>query len=303
MANVKKNLKFRYFQVLLVENGEKRTFPFSLWAQEINKRGLLQTCIESVEKIRVDDITYKDNIWGTRIEKLRDTDLPGKAKDRQPVQPVDLEEDEYLGEDIFMIYDEDTGIALIQQNRMSLGITKLQTFLCKTYREWCKNLTNAQVEISGILDTKELNKDCKGDYKSLQISFANIREESCEGMPLESILNMAASLDGLTANIKIGLGHSRGKSLNKERIIEVIKSIRSMGRGVVRGAKLSVKNDFDADIEVIDLFEEIYHEFIVVEYAERGLIGYEQIIPQMRRRYIFRKEELLLDLGQVTICD
>lgn len=227
MASVEKIFKFRYFQVLLVENGEEKPFPFSIWAQEMNKRGLLQTCAGSAEKMEVDAVNHKDGIWETRIDVLRDAELP---------QSADLESGEYLGEDILMIYDEATGIALIQQNRMSLGIVRLRTFLCTTYQEWCKDSANAQVEINGILDTEELD-------------------------------------------------------------------MSSVVSGAVSGAKLSIKNGLDADPEATALFEKIYHEYIVEKCTGDGLVEYERIMPQVRRRYLFRKEKLLLALGQADLCD
>lgn len=59
-----------------------------------------------------------------------------KVKENEEPTIIELEDDEYIGEDLFIIYDENKGIVMIQQNRMSLGIPRLEEVLQHTHNTY-----------------------------------------------------------------------------------------------------------------------------------------------------------------------
>ena len=47
----------------------------------------------------------ENKIWKLRFMKLRDTNIPSIVKKEEEAKPIALDDDEYIGEDMLMIYD------------------------------------------------------------------------------------------------------------------------------------------------------------------------------------------------------
>ena len=46
-----------------------------------------------------------NHLWKLWFLKLRDTNIPFKVKSNDVAEPISLDDDEYIGEDLLMIYD------------------------------------------------------------------------------------------------------------------------------------------------------------------------------------------------------
>ena len=65
--------------------------------------------------------------------KLRDTNIPSIVKKEEEAKPLELEDDEYIGEDLVMIYDPKNQVAMIQSNRFAFSKGKLEKYLNKIW--------------------------------------------------------------------------------------------------------------------------------------------------------------------------
>lgn len=113
-----RNIKFQYFQIIIESEKQKFQFCFEDWAVYIDKEELVRKNLELKGlKARIEVYENdKDNnkIWTMRFMKLRDTNIPSKVKENEIAIPVELADDEYIGEDVTFLYDEEYGIAMIQ---------------------------------------------------------------------------------------------------------------------------------------------------------------------------------------------
>lgn len=296
----KRAIKFQYYQIVSIntKNASKRLFNFAKWIDCMADNNLIQMEISFNEaKARIEQFNINANkeIWGIKLFKLRDTNIPSKAKNNEEAKVIELEDGEYIGEDMFLIFDPNNGIALIQRNRLSLGISRLEEFFTFTYNKYVDEQNKIEVYIQPILDLHGKEKIYSSKYKNLEISFANINE--CvlneDRISLGTLLKPLKNMYGVNGSIKISLGHSRLDTLNRKFIKDLVKEINEpSNKRYVRAAKIKIQEEDDCDVEIIDLFNDICDEYLEVSVESSKGLGYTMIINAMIEKYMNRKNNL-----------
>lgn len=312
MTEYKRNIKFQYFRISQ-EKGEheKNIFPFSDWAVYIDKSFLLRKTLElKGMRARIDEIKYDNekDIWGIRFMRLRDTNIPSTVKEGKESTPVELEDDEYIGEDVTMIYDEAHGIAMIQSNRFSLYYNRIEELIDK-YNPF----EGYHILIRPIADTSKVNFDKKNQSKKITISFANIeREMPPTKSTLSNIINSYHKLNGLAGTVTIGVGRTkkeveksfngRKKKFKEERFLnsaeikDLINDIYD-NKEIISGSKIELKDEDGPNLEIIDLFDNIYHDYLTFILESRSTLGFEQVFNDMIEKYLKRRGTILQTLA------
>lgn len=298
----KRNIRFQYYQIKYIV-GEKtdsnryHVFNMEKWAKMMKDNKMIKKTVEFNDAVaRLDSIEYfpSSKLWGIKLIKLRDTNIPSKVKEYEEVEVIDLEPNEYIGEDLFLLYDSENGIAMIQQNRYSLGVSRVEEFIKETYNRFSG--TKISVSIEAVLQSNDIKKLRKSKYRYLELSFANIDSYTEEDgkNPLGRIMQPFKDFHGITGTIKISLGHTKGGTLNRTEVQELIETVNSNKR-FVRTAKLKVKEDDDADVEWIDLFSDVMYDIILFELKVRGTLD-ESVALSTMQTYFQKKRDSLIKL-------
>lgn len=293
----KRTIQFRYFHVLGREKdidnkwGQYKTFDLVNWITKMDAENKLQQAIRfgnTLARIECFNHSEDDDLWGIHLMKLRDTNIPTKVKENKASEPVELEDDEYLGEDVALLYEKRSGILMVQMNRFSLGIAKLEEFFNYTYND-----ENTEISIKAIIEMDKLEKLKNKTYKNIEISFANLNEwrDNGSGRALSSIIKSMKATGGLAGSVKIGLGYSRNTVLDKVESRRMVEDILE-SKDFIRSAKVRVSDDDEKGTEIIDLFEEVYHEFIQFTLQSKKALEYQVAFASMR--YHFNKSKSIL---------
>lgn len=293
----KRTIQFRYFRVLCEEKGNDnkwgtlKTYDLVKWIAKIDADHNLKKSIKfgnTLARIECFNHSEEDDFWGIQLIKLRDTNIPTKVKENEASEPVELEDDEYLGEDITLLYEKCSSILMVQMNRFSLGITKLTEFL-----NYTNDNENIKIYIDPITETDKLSKLKKRNYKSIEISFANLDKWKLSDShnSLESIMNPIKATGGLVGSVKIGLGHSRKSVLYKNESEEMVGNIWE-NKDFIKSAKVKVSDDDENGTEIIDLFEEIYHDYIPFTLQSKKPLEFRDAFAAMRYYYKKRRDVL-----------
>ena len=293
----KRTIQFRYFRVLCEEKdannkwGHSKTFDLVKWITKMDTNGKLQQSIRfgnTVARIECFKYCEEDDLWGIHLMKLRDTNIPTKVKENEASEPIELEADEYLGEDLALPYDKGSSILMAQMNRFSLGIGKMEEFINYTF-----DAENTKISIKAIIEADRLGKLKNKTYKSIEVSFANLANWKDNGgcRALGSIMTPMRMTGGLAGAVKITLGHSRSTSLNKNESMEMVEDILA-NKDFIRSAKVKVSDDDEKGAEVIDLFEEVYHDYIQFTLQSKKALEFGNAFAAMR--YYFKKHRDVL---------
>ena len=291
---IKRNIKFQYFYLVrqkAVGNKWKGLgkLDIAVWMDKVDKHQIKNTTIDlgdakaNIDKIECDD---DGNMWSFRFMKLREDNIPSIVRENQEAEAIKLDSDEYIGEGLHMLYDNETGIAMLQVNRFSLGLNRLEALFSTIWNE-----ENERIRLISILDKKIFDAWPRRCYRKIEIGFANITSQLEEGKnSLGTIMNLYRKFQGVSGNITISLGKTRRGTLNIDEVKEVVSD--AMKDSAVGTLKLHVKDDDDRPVEVIDLFDEVAKDIIKFTLPEKTALEYSYAILEMKNCYKARKEYL-----------
>lgn len=298
----KRTIRFQYYQILCKEKDKNdkwsdyKTFNLVDWIVKMNKKSNVQKPIKFNSTLAsIDQMGYdkSSDLWGIRFMKLRDTNIPTKVKENVGSQAIKLEDDEYIGEDVTMLYEKKSSLAMIQANRFSLGISKLEEFINYTNED-----ENVRVYIEPIIVSDNIDRLKKCNYKNIDISFANLGDwtDDKKGSSLASLISPIKKAGGYAGHIRIGLGYVKNDYLNKIESNKIVNEILSNKR-FIRSAKVRVSDDDNTDVEIVDLFDEIYHDFIDFTLLSKTALEYREAITGMIYYFNKRKSDLYSSIG------
>ena len=134
--NDKRTLKFYYFKPFLYKDGKKnRAFNFADWIINFeNADNIYETISLSSIMARVDGHKYDkvNDLHGVCFVNMRGENLPSKVAEGKEQEDLDLEESEYIGEDMYVLYDRTNNVFMAQSNRMALTINRITEFVNRT---------------------------------------------------------------------------------------------------------------------------------------------------------------------------
>lgn len=301
---MQRTIKYRFFSAKRFRKNDDAEdeclgdFNFINWLSKIEKRKMenipLHDTIGRLDEMKHIESKSKNlDVWVLRFMKLRDENIPCKVKNHEAAKDLDLEDDEYLGEDQFMLYDINTGIAMIQMNRYSLGIKRLSEFIVKT-----GNVKNEYIAFIPIIDIDDKWRNGIFNCRRIDISFANlIRNVPQSKSALSDIMNSYRKFHGISGHIYISIGQNRKDSLDITEVNNLIEDIAECDE--ITSAKLAIADDDKSGVEEIDLFDNIEYVNITFNIPKRKIIGFDYAAETLSAYYSKKKAKVLRDLKKV----
>lgn len=290
-------VKFTYYKMQLISkvNGVEQADDYDLtkWLLAMSPQKQEYHSIDlSDMKVNFQDMHYfaEDSIYVFRVYKLRDSNVPSVIRDGEIAEPIELEDDEYIGEDMSILYDWKNSICMVQQNRMSVGIARLTEWINKEsgFDETKK------VVLAPIYDAFSMEKLNHKKIKSIDFSFANVEEMSGNGS-LSSLIANTGKYGGLQGKISISVGRAKNAQLRTNASYELIQDIRD-NAGNILSAKVKLKDLSDDDkprTEVVDIFEATTHDFIEFDILKKKPLDFKQLYSKMHVIYLSKRPALL----------
>lgn len=295
MAYVR-TVKFIYYRMCVShyeENGytDPERFDFESWIYKADKMSIEQKTIEfDGIKARLEEYSgdKKCGIWKFRFMKLRDTNIPSIVKEEEEAKPIELEDDEYIGEDLLMIYDSDNQVAMLQCNRFALGRGKLEKYL---NRIW--DVKDENIVLCPISQNVDIKKTRKKNYRRLLLRFENLHPIENSHRPFSKIVNSYYEMGGITGEVIISLGRGRRgeMGLNKEQMPEMLNDIYD-NRDIISDAVLKVKDDDDASVDIVNLFDNTLCSYVDFKLEKRMTLEFEYATDLMIKKYEIDKESI-----------
>ncbi|SHF23907.1 DUF6731 family protein [Caloramator proteoclasticus] len=298
---VNRKIKFDYFQVYFIDNkGDDYLFDLRLWIDKVKNIPL-----ESRNKVcyndeaRLDKIFYdaENDFWFLNFARLRIQNPPLKGKINTVLEPINLDDDEYIGEDITILYDNKNYIIMVQRNLHSLSPSGIENYINLMWQD-----QNGTIEFRPIILNDTISRLSKAEsIKKFTVRFANLEEfVPSENIGIRAIIDKFKDFDAIIGEINIGIGRNNKKRLDNSKIIDTIKEL-IIYRNNITKAQVAFKETDDGKVELIDLFEHKAHDYIIFSLQERQSIGFEYIIDKMKERYIERRAKLVenLKVGKV----
>ena len=288
--NDKRTLKFYYFRPFLFEDGKKSgAFNFADWIINFENDGkIYETISLSSIMARVDGHKYdkSNDLHGVCFVNMRGENLPSKVDEGKEQEDLDLEENEYIGEDMYVLYDRTSNVFMVQSNRMSLTINRITEFVNETKNS--DNTIVGFVPITRNLTRKELKNK---RVRSILISCENLHEkDKIKSSALKTICDTADGFGCSTYSFKLGVGRKRNAELSPAESQRVIDDI--INRTVsVKSAQVSVSDQLTGEIEYVDLVENKLCSILEYKIGKRERLHLDKLFPEMIKEYLKAKSK------------
>ena len=207
----KKNIKIYYFYAL--ENVDKKDKIVDLTSilEGLNDMPANERILNDGEgNIQLKKIDYDEDSKRWYLAFLRNQiDAPFKTKLDDDIETAEtLEDDEFVGQECCVIYDEKSKILSLQNNRGSISFSGLRQFLIK--------YTSSKLVLSAITYKEkycEISEQDFINYKSIIIGYTDISElikiaEKEDNTVIQSIGNLANNISALNGKIELSVGRS-----------------------------------------------------------------------------------------------
>lgn len=295
-----KPITFQYFQIQLQKESVSRSgqiewrpirvFDFPAWLARQNSEGMLKKNYNINNDFigNLESIAQHEDFYYARFYKLRDI-VPAKVKDGTGAESIELEDDEYIGEDVCLLYDDSNGVCMLQKNRFSVSYLKLSEWLSMS----CEK--GYRVRLRPINDTNIFDKLSNKNIRSFDISFANLQYDD-ENYALSELIQTVQKFNGSKANIRISVGRERHRRLDKEAV-NALLSVLKMNKGKFSKAKVTLSDENDTKVEVLDLFDAIMSSTINFTIKDKEILDFNTAINRMTDAY----QNKLGELSQITI--
>jgi hypothetical protein len=292
-----RKVRFEYYRVTYREKGDPENIPDRLfdlrrWFDKAGNLSLLARTYDYYqEQARIDRFYFHSELgyWFLHFIRLRDTNLPSFATTETEAEPIELDEDEYIGEDVSALYDDSLHVLMLQRNRYSLSPTGIEKYLNLLW-----NSETETIHLRAIIDNNSIKRAMSAKYyRRFTVRFADLRKATFEGSsPISKIIENFGEYNAVQGEISINLGHAtRSDTLSPKAVRESIDEI-VRNKDIITKAELGKKDDDDTKVELIDLFDEKIHDISYVTLEKRRSLTHNDLVFKMFQLYKDRRQEI-----------
>lgn len=265
---VTKNVKFEFYHVFKVStnNGKLKEELFDLleWIEIMSefKSNEERTVAYNLDNIRVDNIENDERgVCLLHFSRLRESHYPSIADfSTNETRDISISDNEYLSEDINLLYDPTIRVLMIQRNINSLSPTAVNDYISYF---WEEKYQGEKIELRPILEKNPFQEAMEKDnFRKITIKTSEFRSFNNDSRfdklaslnPFKQAFNALEVYNSVDIEISLSVGRSRNNELSytdtKNAIAELEKVNKSFDKIIISG-----KNDDDTPVEKMDLLK------------------------------------------------
>ncbi|MEI3402157.1 MAG: DUF6731 family protein [Clostridia bacterium] len=294
---MKKEIQFDYYEVHCFEMNEDNTvatdikFDIDSILSDLSKIEVVKrTQIYKNDKIRFQIVNKtEDELWEMQVLRLRESMLPGIADEEGNFEIITLEDGQYIGESVTLLYDPNNCIICMQRNNRAILPSTMEYLLRAIYKG-----SNELITLKPIIKPRDLTKiNDETLYRKISIGIATdevvLNEEN--PTPIGRMLNNINEYDCGYVTLELGFNGRLKKNttmasgLSFQTIEELLEDNK------VDKLKIAYKTTEDSFVEYADLIENKTHDILSFEYQRNKDISHKLIFEKIHERYNERKND------------
>ncbi len=290
----KKNIKFDYGRIYtydLESSGskvKKNRNPLKL--EKILDLALTKTIKERTTSYYGEDVILQkikkidNDLWQLQFIKQRSAEVPGIIdKKNDEYKKLELDDSEYIGEDVAVLYHEKTNVLMVQRNRSAIGMNGIRVYFEKVLN------SSKSVDIKLVPFTNDLGELKKLIIRKVEVSFAETND-TCDSSSLIGIICGAKKMKSLSTKVTFSVGHSKKEdSLTQEEVIEFTKLKEKDG---FKKVHVEYRISKDEPIEQVEFINGTLFDQEKFAYSKEFEIDYERIVSKMLEIFSKRRPYL-----------
>ncbi|MEC0715372.1 DUF6731 family protein [Bacillus licheniformis] len=254
-------------------------------------------------EIEKDTYTFDErrNIYSFQLSKLRENNIPSKKRFGEIKENILLEQDEYIGEFISFIYDNQLNTAIVQSNLYGLTIAQTENVLTQLRFRYLDTLGNTEdipliVKLVPVIDGSKVRRLMEADfYKKIRIKCADVMLDA--GLEENSLISETRRLlgesAGVIAELTISLGRSeKTASLDEDVIRRTLRDFEQTGERNRPTIELTALQNEEAEVETVNLIEPRLSDRISIEVRPRQTVAHEYLYQSFIETYDRRRGDV-----------
>lgn len=284
---MQRNVTYCYYRPYLFGEGgkEKEKFNFADWIIRFEKEGKLLEHIElksTTAKVDLHKFDKRNELHYVCFVDVREQDFPSRVKNGIPQQDLELDDDEYIGEDMYVLYDIKTNILMIQNNARSLSVGRIQEFINKNREDDGKTVGFIPVTYQYTKNQLKLKR-----VRSIELTcdtLIGMKDE--KSTALKKLREAGHILKSTSLQVKFTVGRAGKKAeLSPQEAQEIIDDILSHTISTTK-AKLAVKDQDATKVEYVDLIQNRVISIIPYSLADRQRLDVDSVMSEMKNEYL-----------------
>lgn len=179
------------------------------------------------QPVRMTRIQQNGAVWSGDMVKIRMDYLPSKASIKGDLEPLELEDDEGIGEENAFIFHPTYNVLLMQRNRHGVSASLFAYYISRQLTQ-LMNITES-VEFLPVVRPEGVDKlDKFFEIKKFDVGFAysGSMKDTIESDSVNAGILMLENLQSLHGSFIFSMGRKRGGMSVKE-VIKAIKALYS----------------------------------------------------------------------------
>ena len=280
------------FYTTIVDNNKEAGFSAVLQETLALPSDAKRTIESEHGHIRLDEaVQDSSGIWTGDLVRIRMDNLPVKASIKGSKNDLGLLADEGLGEETAFLYDQASGVLVLQRNRLGVSMPRFSDYFSRVL-DW-QPIVSLLPIISG--DALQRLHDISEHRRiEMRVQAPNgagfLRDSHCAVAGVAGIMD---EMGATSVSITIGVSHGK-RSLNKKRLIETVKALIPFTEkgSAVRSLKMTGRDAEDEIVPLDFIKDRIFFETELTSGANRR-ISYDERKRAVRLAWATKKQEVL----------
>jgi|GEM_PF-2076077 len=276
-----KYIKYEYFRVTFThveKNNQKRgLFKLEKLIDIIKEKPLGERAEKiGTEGSRLDEYLKQEDYIFLMFSRLKKSYFTKKGKIDAPLKNLDMEDDDYIGEEVCALYDPKLHVLMLQRNRDSLSPGGIEQYLNLMLSKVTEDNQN-QIFLEPICTDDANYRAKKGNViRKLQVRVADkdIDKINKKDLGLKNLVNAWSQYEAPYVDIVLLNGRFKDQKINKEPVHDLIDEI-SKNPELINKARLTIGDS--GQPEIIDLLTDKATDFSPVSISEKIIEAREQL--------------------------
>lgn len=218
--------------------------------------------------------------WALDFVKLRDVSGPGKGSKDQPIEDLDIKEEQFFGEEAAALYLPQTRHLIAQYNHYGVRPSAMAQYL-SSYLEDETNEYEADVVLDPDAEARyERITEVRRFSVGVDLDKLTARQRR-DGHALTQALGQAADMNGARIKIEVSVGHDKDRSIRKAKgwLSRLVNS------GAADSAVIAGRETPDGDICPVDLINETLKHHVTIEPGSGKRLPMEERFRKLEATY------------------
>lgn len=217
-----------------------------------------------------------NGFWKLEFVKIRDEAMPGKINTEGVFMDIPLEENEYIGEDMTIIYAPDKHLLGVQRNFYSVSAAKVADYFSAMQ-------SNFVFQFTPIIGTSQVPETAF--IRSVEISCYDI-----DNVTLEEAIENSETYGARSVKYYYSVGKNAKNAGLKDTIRKLCDKFQR--KDSCQAIKVNYKESENSPVSSIDLLDPKIEDKISISYSKEDKITHDKICSVMLPKFLERYNAL-----------